>query len=157
MVERSLGKLVLAGFAAAFLVAGAGATEAPLQQLKSVSLLPSLNLASLQKGEIVVERGPVGNFPRGVQLQSCYFIHAPLSVVGDALLHWNPVQQKDPDVFQYREYHFPGSAADFKTLRLNPARADDQWLLEQTARVGKGAPAGDLHLTQEETELLRQK
>lgn len=155
-MQCSLGKPGLAFLAAAFLAGTAGA-ETPLEALKAASLLPPLDLAKLKKGEIVVERGPVGDFSRGVHLQSCYFIRAPMSVVGDAFLHWNPREHRDLDVHLYREFTLPGSRDDFKTLRLDPGLPDDKWLLEQTARVAQGAAPDALHLTTEEAVLLRQK
>ncbi|MEO5753682.1 MAG: hypothetical protein ABIR38_03140, partial [Chthoniobacterales bacterium] len=151
----SLGRLALACLAAV-VWAGSLWAATPLEQLKSVSFLPPLDLARLKKGEIVVERGPVGEFPRGVHLQSCYFVHAPMPAVGYALLHWNPIEYKDPEVRLYREYALPGTAEDFKTLGLDPANQDDSWLLEQSARVAKGSAPDDLHLTNDEVELLRQ-
>ncbi len=138
-------------------LAGLATAATPLEQLKSVSFLPALDLTKLQKGEIVVERGSVGDFPRGVHLQSCYFIRAPMQVVGDALLHWDPVHKKDSEVRFYREYALPGTAADFKTLRLDPTHGDEQWLLERTTRAAREGKAGDLNLSKEEVELLRAK
>jgi hypothetical protein len=61
------------------------------------------------------------------------------------------------EVRLYREYPLPGSADVFKKLQLSPAIADDKWLLAQTAHAAKTAEAGDLHLTNEEAVLLRQK
>ena len=80
-----------------------------------------------------------------------------MEVVGNGLLHWNPLQHRDLEVRLYREYPLPRSADVFKNLRLSPGIADDKWLLAQTARAAQTAEAGDLHLTNEETVLLRQK
>ena len=42
-------------------------------------------------------------------------------------------------------------------MQLDPTLADDQWLLEETARISQGATASGLHLTKEEAALLQQK
>ncbi len=152
----SLGRFVL-GLLLAGALNTAALAEAPFERLRSSSILPPLDLAKLQRGEIVVERGPVGQFPRGVHLQSCYFIRAPLAVVGNALLHWDPVKRRDADVRLYREYGLPGSLSDFQNLRLETAFDGDTWLLQRSTQAGRGKAVGDLHLTREETALLGQK
>ena len=129
----------------------------PIDELRATAQLAPIDLAALKRGQIVVEKGPNGDFPRGISLESCYFIDAPLSVVGNALLHWDPVGHKDLDVRLYQEFSFPLEADAFQRLQLNPAIMDDQWLLQQTAQVTRGSTSDDLHLTNQEMDLLRQK
>ncbi len=129
----------------------------PLEEIKSLSYLPSLDLARLKRGEIVVERGSSGDFPRGIHLQSSYFVRAPLATVGSALLHWNPVEHHDPEIRLYHEYVLPGSEADFKTLHLQANSPNDKWLLDRIAEIGRDSSAHDLHLTNEEIALVRGK
>ena len=141
----------------ALLAAASGVQAAPLDKLRLLTQLPSLDLAKLKRGEIVTQRGPLGDFPRGIFLESCYFIHAPMEVVGNGLLHWDPKQHHDLEVRLYREYRLPGAAEVFKSLELSPGIPDDRWLLDHTARAAQTGAAGDLHLTSEEVGLLRQK
>ena len=150
--RRSLGKaLCLLGLTAASVLGG------PLDELHSLAQLSPLDLAELKRGQIVTERRPNGEFSRGISLESCYFIHAPISVVGDALLHWNPLGHKDLQVRLYREFSLPPEVDAFKALQLSPAVLDDNWLLEQTANVAKGSVPDDLHLTNQEAESMRQR
>ncbi|MEO5717946.1 MAG: hypothetical protein ABIR29_05170 [Chthoniobacterales bacterium] len=135
----------------------AGVQAGPLEELRSKSLFPAPNLEQLKGGKILTERGPLGDFSRGIYLESCYFIKAPLDAVGRGLLHWNPVEHRDPDVRLYHEYSFPGTAAVFQKLQLSSSFAGDQWLLDQTARAAQTGEPGDLHLTSEELALLRKK
>lgn len=104
----------------------------------------------------MVERGPVGDFPRGIYLEACYFIHLPMEKVGNALLHWNPVAHQDVEVRLYREFQPPPSADAFKTLKLNHSLNGDQWILDETAKVAQGGKSEDLHLTSNEIEIIRQ-
>jgi hypothetical protein len=129
----------------------------PLEQVQSLSYLPPLDLARLKQGEIVVERGSLGDFPRGVHLQSSYFVRAPLATVGNALLHWDPVKHQDPEVRLYREFALPGSVADFKTLHLQANSPNDKWLLDRTAEIRRDSSTRDLHLTNEEIALVHGK
>jgi hypothetical protein len=80
-----------------------------------------------------------------------------MATVGNALLHWNPIEHHDAEVRMYHEYALPGSAADFQTLHLQPRSADDKWLLERTAEVSRGTLVHDLHLTGEEFSLAKGK
>ena len=139
------------------MLAAVPALGGPVDELRALAQPSPIDLAALKRGEIVVEKGPNGRFPRGIHLESCYFIHAPMSVVGNALLHWDPLRHKDLSVRLYREFSLPPSAAAFQSLRLNPATADDHWLLEKTAGLAQGAAPDDLHLTNQEADFLRQK
>lgn len=152
----SLGKkLVL--LALVLTLSATAAPAGPLEELRPLTLLRGIDLAKLKSGQILSERGPLGDFSRGIHLESCYFVNAPIDAVGSALLHWDPVRHRDPEVRLYHEYPFPGAAGAFKTLQLNASFAGDKWLLDQTARAAQTGEAGDLHLTSEELTLLRQK
>ncbi len=134
-----------------FLVLVGALQAGPLEELRGLSQLPLVDLEKLRQGEIVSERGPLGNFSRGISLESCYFVRAPIDVVGNALMHWDPTRHKDPDVRLYREYSFPGSAEVLQKLQLSSTFPDDRWLLEQSA---KASAADSLHLTPNEAALL---
>ena len=152
-IPFSSGKAVLV-----LLVLAAGAAQAaPLDDLRSLAQLPPVELAKLKSGEIVSQRGPLGDFSRGISVESCYFIHAPVEKVGNGLLHWDPLRHPGSDVRLYREYALPGTAGVFKKLQLRRGVADDKWLLDQTARAAQTGAAGELHLTKEEVDSVRQK
>ncbi len=140
------------------LALNAAASAEPIEELRQLSLLPEIDLAKLQAGKVVTERGALGDFSRGIHLEVVYFVKAPMDAVGNALLHWDPVKHRDPEVRLYHEYPFPGGAAGaFKTLQLSANFAGDKWLLDQTARAAQTGEAGDLHLTSEELALVREK
>jgi len=153
---RSLGKL----FCACLIVVvwPTPLRAGPLEEIRArAKLSPGVNLDQLKQGQIICTRGDLGKFPRGISLQSCYFIHAPLPAVGNSLLHWDPPQHEDLDVRLYREYSLPAAAEVFRKLRLESRFPDDRWLLQQTAQAGETGNAGDLHLTSEEVRLLAQR
>lgn len=137
--------------------AGARSQAAPLDELRSLSQLQNVDLAKLKTGEIVSARGPVGEFPRGIHLECCYFVAAPMNVVGHALLHWDPLPHKNLKVRRYREFSLPPGPDAFQTVQLSPTATDDRWLLEETARIAQGSAAGSLHVTKEEMTLLQRK
>lgn len=134
------------------------ASPNPLEELRSLTQLPSIDLASLKRGQIVIAQGPMGDFRRGIFVESCYFIAAPMELIGNGLLHWNPVQHQTLDVRAYREFGLRASPEAFRDLRLDPNRTDDKWLITQTTRVAQGSDNGnELHLTHDEIAFLRQK
>ena len=134
-------------------IAALGAS--PLEQLRQVAQLsPPVDLAKLKSGHILTTRGELGSFSRGISLQSCYFIRASMQVVGDALLHWDPVKHEDLDVRLYQEYALPGNAEVFRRVRLDPGLKEDQWLLRQSETAAHSGRAGELHLTKNEINLL---
>ena len=139
------------------LLAEASALGGPLDEMHSLAQLSAIDLARLKRGQIVMERWPSGDFPRGIYLESCYFIHAPLSVVGDAMLHWEPSRHKILKIRLYREFSLLPAADAFETVQLIPTISDDKWLLERTARVVQGSEPDGLHLTNEEADFLRQE
>ena len=125
--------------------------------MHSLAQLSAIDLARLKRGQIVMERWPSGDFPRGIYLESCYFIHAPLSVVGDAMLHWEPSRHKILKIRLYREFSLLPAADAFETVQLIPTISDDKWLLERTTRLVQGSEPDGLHLTNEEADFLRQE
>jgi len=153
-LRRSLGNPLIWSIAA--LLGSALAKGGPLDELKSLAQLPQIDLATLKSGEIVTQRGPLGDFSRGIHLESSYFIHAPVAAVGDLLLHWDPTQHRERKVRLYREYRWPAIADVFKSLRLTSSISEDRWLLDHTLAIAEGAAADDLHLTAGEVDLVRQ-
>ncbi len=113
-ILSSLGKKVclLLGLA----LVGAAAQAAPLDELRSLAQLPPVNLEKLKQGAILTQRGAGGGFSRGIYLESCYFVRAPMETVGNALLHWDPLQHRELDVRLYQEYSVPGAASVFRKL-----------------------------------------
>jgi hypothetical protein len=128
-----------------------------LEELHSVAQLPAIDLAALKRGQVMVERRPNGDFSRGVFLESCYFLHAPMSVVGENLLHWNPIPHKELEIRRYGEFSLPPAATAFEAVKLDPATPDDNWLLDRTGEIARGSAPTDLHLTNQEAEFLRKK
>lgn len=155
---RLAGSLGNALVAFAALTLSATAIQAgPLDELKSNAQLPPLNLAKLKHGQIVTERGSDGNFARGISLESCYFVAAPMATVGEKLLHWDPTKHPGSQTRLYREYTFPAAHGVFQTIHLDPAIDNDRWILEHTLAIADGAAPSDLHLTIAEAALIRKE
>jgi hypothetical protein len=126
----------------------------PIDQLRTLSKLPALDLQKLKQGEIPSNRGPLGTFSRGVYAESCYFIHAPVPIVGEKLLHWNPMKHRELEVQMLREFAWPAPPAVFDSLALSSARAEDRWLIDRTLQLS-AKHVGELHVTTNEANQFR--
>ncbi|HEX3817268.1 MAG TPA: hypothetical protein VHW03_03150 [Chthoniobacterales bacterium] len=151
----SLGRSLIA--IAAFALSVAPIEAGPIDELKSLSQLPSLDLAKLKQGHITTARGTDGNFARGISLESCYFIPAPMATVGEKLLHWDPTKHPGSQTRLYQEYTFPAARPVFQTIRLDPSMDNDGWILDHTLAVADGDAPSDLHLTAGEIALIRKE
>lgn len=153
---------VLAWLALAFSTVHAGRAVGagdPLEELRAASGLgaAALDARQLTNGQIVSGQGtPRNDFSRGVYVESCYFVRAPLPTVGDALLRWDPSRYKESEVDVYRMYRSPVPADLFKDFRLTTARREDRWLLERTRAVNASGNPGELHLRPADVDVLRQ-
>lgn len=115
----------------------------PIDQIRAASGFKELDLEKLKRGEIASERAPLGNFPRGVYVEDCFFVRAPLGTVGEKLLHWDTSRHPELDVAHLREYSWPAGPAVFEALRLSSSRGKDKWLIDRTAQaLTSGDPDG---------------
>ena len=105
--------------------------------------MPGLDLEKLKRGEIESVRGPLGNFPRGVYVEDCFFVRAPLAIVGEKLLHWDTSKHPELEVSILREYSWPAPPNVFDALALSSNRPKDKWLIDHTWRtITSGTPDG---------------
>lgn len=153
-LARSLGKHL--GALALGLLCATTAQAGPLEEIRALSHLPALDLAQLKSGQIITQRGEDNGFARGISLESCYFVAAPMAEVGRSLLHWDPTRHPKMETRLYREYSLGSSAAAFQAVRLTSRVENDRWLLDHTFAIADGDPADDLHLTPAEVEIIRQ-
>ena len=154
-LARPLGRGLIASAAVALSVAAVRA--GPIDELKSISQLPSLDLAKLKQGQIVTGRVADGNFARGISLESCYFVAAPMATVGEKLLHWDPTKHPGSQTRLYQEYNLPGARSIFQAIRLDPSIDNDGWIIDHTLAVADGDAPSDLHLTAGELALIRKE
>jgi hypothetical protein len=106
----------------------------PIEQVRSSSALKELDLEKLKSGEIASVRPPLGSFPRGVYVEDCFFVRAPIAAVGEKLLHWDTSKHPQLEVTLLREYSWPANPGVFDALRLSSSRARDKWLLDRTVQ-----------------------
>jgi hypothetical protein len=130
---------------------------APLDEIKTVSQLSELDLKKLERGEIISNRGPLGDFGRGIYAESCYFVHAPMADVVRTLVHWDPSKHRSLEVMAFREYRWPVSGEEWEQLALSGTRREDRWLIDQTWQIiSSSSGPGDLHVSEADVAALRE-
>lgn len=127
----------------------------PIEQIRSLSGLAGLDLGNLKRGEIVSARGPLGNFPRGVYVEACYFVKAPIQAVGEKLLHWDTSKHPEIEVSILREYNWPAPANVFDPLALSSNKAKDKWLIDRTWQTLTSGQPGELYLSANESSAAK--
>ncbi len=137
-------------------LANSARAASALEQIRAGSGLPRLDLRQLQSGAIVTSRGPLGAFPFGVYAESAYFIHAPVAVVGEKLMHWNGSSHGELGIRKLHEYRWPAKPSVWDSLNLNSSRPDDRWIIDRTRRLLRPITNSDLHLTQSDVTTFRQ-
>lgn len=127
----------------------------PLEEVRALSQVSALDMVRLKSGEIVTQRGEDDGFARGISVESCYFIAAPMAEVGNRLLHWDPSRHPEMETRLYREYPLASPASTFQHVRLSSRVENDRWLLDHTYAIADGGAADDLHVTDAEMQLIR--
>lgn len=135
---------------------GATFAATPIDQIRSVSRLPALDLEKLKRGEVAGVRGPLGSFPRGVYVESCFFVRAPLPTVGETLLHWDTAKHPEFEISLLREYNWPTPANTFDSLAVSSKHATDKWLIDHTWLALTSGKPGELFITANEAAGARQ-
>lgn len=134
---------------------GAAFAASPIDQIRSASRLPALDLEKLKHGEVAGVRGPLGSFPRGVYVESCFFVRASLPAVGETLLHWDTSKHPEFEISLLREYSWPAPADTFDSLALSSNRAKDKWLIDRTWLALASGKPGELFVTADEAAAAR--
>lgn len=122
----------------------------PIEQIRSLSGLPILDLDTLKRGEIVSARGPLGNFPRGAYVEACYFVKASVPTVGEKLLHWDTSKYAELEVSILREYTWPAAENAFDQVGLSSNKAKDKWLIDRTWQTIASGQPGELYVSANE-------
>jgi hypothetical protein len=134
---------------------GAAFAASPIDQIRSASRLSALDLEKLKHGEIAGVRGPLGSFPRGVYVESCFFVRTPMPTVGETLLHWDTSKHPEFEISLLREYNWPAPANTFDSLTVSSKHATDKWLIDHTWLTLTSGKPGELFVTANEAAAAR--
>jgi len=147
-------KVILAGLVGGFFLAAASVATAsdPLDDVKSFSDFPAIDLHHVLDGDILGARGPLMHFPNGLSAQTCFVIPAAAAETVRRLQDWDPLPHEALKVFAYQAMCGPCEGADFQTLSLKSSQTAICWLLDKT--LATTADKSDLNLTRAEAQKL---
>ena len=120
----------------------------PASELKSFSSFKEINLEKLAEGRILGQSGPLMDFQRGISVQTCFVVMAPVKVTARMLQTWDPSQHKSLKVHFHRPVRSPPGKEDFKSCVLNPDKPAVRRLINKT--VSTTAEKSDLQLSRAE-------
>ena len=130
----------------------ARAGEVPASTLARFSVFGSLHASDIGTETILGHVGPDMNLPRGIGVQTCYWLPLSPEAAAKYVQNWNPTAHPELGVFHH--HAFPPGGADFSPLALNPASAPQQWLIDKSKNAVGAAASGELNLTQKEAAAL---
>ena len=152
MPMRTLACLLVAGSSWAFFAGGSVTAQGPVDTVKSFSAIQQIDLNRLLGGDILVERGPLMNFPNGISGQTCFAVPIPAEQTAKRLQVWDPSPHADLKVYAFRSLPVPCALADFQHLDFRSSQYPIRWLLDKT--FASTSARSELNLTQEEAEGL---
>ena len=124
----------------------------PLEQLKSFSEFPRVDVDRLLAGNILAERGSLMNFPNGISVQTCFAVPTAPEETARRLQSWDPSPHRELKVFAFRPLHNPVEPADFDALDLKSRQYPIRWLHDKLAATT--ADRSDLNLSRSEAQAL---
>jgi hypothetical protein len=145
----------LAGFALLGCALLRASSASPIDELRSASAIANVDVQKLKRGDIANARGPLGEFVRGVYVESAYFVRAPVGTVAATLLHWDASRHRELEVSAFRDYKAPSGADVFNSFTLTSNRSADRWLIDKTWDLTNASAATELHLSSPEIASIR--
>ncbi len=89
-------------------------------EFAAFSSFKDLKLDALAGGAVKATRGPAMAFPRGIAIETCYFVKKPLARTAELHQKWSPSRHSDLKVFLHSDVSAHPSAGDFGKLASAP-------------------------------------
>jgi len=120
----------------------------PVAEIKSFSSFKEINPEMLVDGRILGQSGPLMDFQRGISVQTCFVVMAPVKVTARMLQTWDPSQHESLKVHFHRPVRSPPGKEDFKSCVLNSNKPAVRRLINKT--VSTTPEKSDLQLSRAE-------
>lgn len=109
-----------------------GRASEPIEELKAFSDFDDVNLEKLAGGNILAKRGELADFPRGISVQTCYVVMAPMELTLYMLKTWDPSPHKSLKLDIHCPIPSSPAAEDFAALDFSSGKIAVRWLVEKT-------------------------
>lgn len=107
----------------------------PIEELGVFSKFQNIDLQKLAEGEILVARGNLMEFSRGITAQACFVVMAPAEKVARLYQMWEASNNEELKIYIHRIIHSPPSDEDFSSLDLRSQEHPFGWLVAKTQAV----------------------
>jgi hypothetical protein len=124
--------------AAALLSASAFAD--PVADMAAFSSLKNVDLAKLAAGEVMSARGPAMHFARGLAIESCYVVKAPVAKTVELQRQWSPARHPELKVWLHSEIAGKPSPESFAKISSAPANGAVKNLATATEKLNTEKP-----------------
>ena len=122
-------------------------------ELPAFSAFKEVDLAKMAGGQVIASRGQPLSFPRGLSVQFCYLIPAPLQKAADLQQHWNATQHAELKVYLHGDLSAKPSADDFKKIATAPDNGPVRALVSATQKLDPAQP--QIQMSRDEAKLFK--
>ena len=107
----------------------------PVSDLRSLSTLKDVDLSKLSGGNVSAAGEPLGQFARGMSVQSAYVIRAPVKSTVSLIQQWNPTRY--PNLRIYLQGDVPSGVGpqSFRNLASAPSNSSVRAFVAATERL----------------------
>jgi hypothetical protein len=127
----------------------------PLAEVAAFSSLPKIDMAKVEKGEIVSARSRGMTFSRGQSVESVFVVDAPLEKTVESLREWNGSAHADLKIYLHGDLTGNPSPADFKKLAGVPNNASVRAFAAATEKLNPNST--DLQVSAADAEEAAKK
>ena len=149
---RRLVCLLMVGFGWVAFASVSARAQGPLETMKGFSAFQQIDLNRLLSGDILVERGPLMNFPNGISGQTCFAVLLPADETAKRLQAWDPSPHSELKVYAFHPLRAPCELSEFQQLDLKSSQYPVRWLLDKT--FASTTARSELNLTRDEVKGL---
>lgn len=122
---------VLAGGLTAMLNAAAD----PVSDLRSLSALKDVDLSKLSGGNVSAAGEPLGQFARGMSVQSAYVVRVPVRSTVSLIQQWNPTRYPKLRIYLQGDLSSGVAPQSFRSLASAPSNSSVRAFVDATERL----------------------
>jgi hypothetical protein len=125
-----------------------------MPDLASFSAFKEVDLSKMAGGEIMASRGQPLGFPRGLSVQFCYVIPAPLQKAEELQQRWNGTKHSELKAYLHGDLSSKPTLDDFKRVASAPDIGPVRSLVAATQKLDAAAQP-PIQMSREEAKLFK--
>jgi hypothetical protein len=132
------GRFFFTSLIAVFTSTALAQNERVFQELGQISSFKQVNLDKLLKGDILVEKIELKEFPRGIAAEACFLVKLPAEEVVSLFANWEASHSALHPPFHHKAFSQPPQAGDLEALDFKPQKGPVNWLIDKTRDLKPG-------------------